>query len=91
MAQVVKYSEDNFEYKEGPFVVCDCGGKYRIEVELKGHHTSVLPHVSIYEIRELYENKPGLMKLEEAIHICDILNLLVLEGEIIYDGVWKAK
>ena len=92
MAQIVGYFENNVIFTEGPFVLVDACG-WRIEVELVGHKCSVLPHISIYKIRE--QLGWGLGKTENmelAIRVCDQLNQMVRDGEIILkDNIWMAK
>lgn len=89
MAQIVRSSENNFEYLEGPFVVCEItSGDYRLECELKGHHTSVLPDSTIYTYaknRCLDLRSRHCKRIEK---IADKLNQLVRHGLIILEGGW---
>ena len=83
MAQKVGYFEDDFEFTEGPFVMVDAGG-WRIEAELTGHKTSVLPHYSIYYFLEYHGYQAHKSKDEKAIAASvDFLNEQVRQGRII--------
>ena len=92
MAQIVGYFEDDVIFTEGPFVLVDIWG-WRIEVELKGHNCPVLPHISIYKIREQLDWDLGKTENTElATRVCDQLNQMVRDGEIVLKGnIWMAK
>lgn len=83
MAQRVGYYENNVEYKEGPFVLCQYSGNHsRIEVEYKGHRCPALPAMSIYAYLNARWGDPQEHQMEE---ICDDLNRLVKEKVIVLD------
>ena len=93
MAQVVGYFDDNVEYEEGPFVLCNpLVNGWRIEVEQKGHRCPVLPDISIYKImREGFGLEGKTFDKKEIERICDSLNQMVKEGKItLNDNVWEA-
>lgn len=90
MAQKVGYFENNVTFKEGPFVLVDAGG-WRIEVKLRGHHCPVLPHSSIYPIKERLGWPLG--KINDTVRatlVCDKLNEMVRAGKIVEqdNGLW---
>ena len=59
MVQVVGHFENNITF-EAPFVICNVGGSFRIECEIKGHRTSALAHLSIYRMLTCEMNyEPG--------------------------------
>ena len=93
MAQFVRYFENNVEFKEGPFVLCNpLGNGYRIEVELKGHNCPVLPDSSIYSFLERsgYNNDKTWDKASTENKV-DFLNSKVRIGVIVNEnGVWKV-
>jgi len=80
-----------------PFVVAEVsGGCYRIEVELMGWPTTVLPDTSIYKIMEQGGSCPPLWgntwKRDVVQRVCDHLNKLVAEGRIVLNrGWWVAQ
>lgn len=89
MAQIVGYWKDNITYEEGPFVVVDVSNnnQFRIEVELKGHHCSILPDTSIYEF--LRKADIDAYDREQCIETCDLLNQMVMEKKIVeINGFW---
>ncbi len=88
MAQTVEYFEDNIYFTEGPFVVCNpMGNGWRIEVEQKNYHTSVLPDASIMELLRITGKYVvrGFDRMPTA-DAADWLNSLVNFGQIVLDG-----
>ncbi len=93
MAQIVGYFENDIVFKEGPFVLCNVGGRFRIESEYKGHHCSTLLHPSIYTLLESERNyKPGCRVLRECEPDVNWLNEQVHIGRIVLDGnMWTYR
>lgn len=93
MAQEVHFFDDRVKFTEGPFVICKLQGSgWRIEVELKRFKCPVLPHDSISKImRKLgLDGKTDDKALAER--VCDKLNRMVAEGEIVLVGkCWLAR
>ena len=91
MTKIVKYFQDGFDYPEGPFVVCVHNSPHcRVEVELKGHKTSVLPDASIYQLMDQYKLIHNGSK-EEVSKTVDKLNLMSKNGFIVLNGrVWMS-
>lgn len=87
MAQKVGYGENNFPYLEGPFVICILE-KGRIEVELKGHCTSVLPDLSIYKLLERTYGSTHYRSASLESQV-DWLNEQVKLGRIFLDPIHK--
>jgi len=84
MAQIIKHYQNDVTYNEGPFVVCDCGTRYRIEVELPGHKCPVLCDGWVYR---LVEKRFKQVHLKETIvDAVDWLNGLVDLGLITRDS-----
>lgn len=81
MAQEIAKRVKFPEYKEGPFVLVE-DGFWRVEVELVGNHSSVLPHSSIYEF--LVRNGHHVRSTEKAtiVRSCDLLNIMVRRKQI---------
>ena len=70
MAQQVGYFDDDVAFTEGPFVIVDIWG-WRIEVELKDYHCSVLPDLSLTGIlRDLGYNGKTRDR-EHVASVCD--------------------
>ena len=76
MAQKVSWYDNDVEYLEGPFVVCDMNGKCRLEVEFKGRKCPALPIQEVinfarskYPQWEWYGTKLSSVEL-----LCDSLN-----------------
>jgi len=102
MAIQVGYYEGTKEFPidpatfcEGPFVIVYLFGLWRIECEVKGHVTTSLSSLSIYDLvkgEQLADWMPGKTEsLEKAASLCDKLNSLVREGRIICHpehGIW---
>jgi len=91
MAQVVGFFQDDFNYREGPFVLVRLpSGYYRLEAEMRGHHTSVFPDDSIYCLafqEALYVPANGTRDYSEP--VVNWLNAQVHKGRIVLDGlVW---
>lgn len=92
MAKIVGFFQDHIAYSEGPFVLCSImgGSHYRLEAEMKGHHTSVFPEDSIYCLafhEVLYIPANGTRAYSEP--VVDWLNEQVRKGRIVLDGlVW---
>lgn len=88
MAQVVGLYENNVTFTEGPFVIVNANG-WRIEAELKGHYCPVLPTTSIFKIVEGLGLLGKTNDKDLAVAVCDVLNRMVLAGEIVLAGkVW---
>jgi len=93
MAQEVHYIDEDIEFKEGPFVICNpLGNGWRIESQHKMGNTSTLPDTSIYIWFRKTHNSP-LTKFcvkEQAAQICDELNQLVKNKKALLhpDGYW---
>lgn len=93
MAQIVGYYEDNVVFTEGPFVICNPHTNgWRIEVELKEYMCPVLPDLSISKPL-LKLGMPGkTMDKALAERVCDTLNQMVRDGEIVLDDrLWVHK
>lgn len=90
MAQVVGYYDNDVQYTEGPFVICNAlGNGWRIEAELKGHHCPVLPDASIYTAAKKFGFVGKTDDKQHAAYVCDRLNQMVREGKIsLYRNVW---
>jgi len=91
MAQIVNYFADDVEIIDGPFVVCQlpygCG--YRIEVELKGHHTTVLADYTIYQYLTDCGYPFRSLKKETMEKVVDFLNYHVKTKDIVNRrGTW---
>lgn len=89
MAQLVGYMQRDVEYKEGPFVVAKVpGGRFRIEVELKGWPTPAPPSLRVYELlangtgRQMDSIYLVSPTLEEVSKDVDWLNLQTKTGII---------
>jgi len=97
MATIVGYyenTEDGKAFEEGPFVVVPLPytGDCRIEVQSEGHVCPILPDTSIYvEMKRMASIGRG--EEERMLVVCDALNGMVKNGEIICDehGVWVVK
>lgn len=92
MAREIRYWQDNDPrlFVDGPFVVVDTFGGFRVEAEFKNHNTTVLPDRSVANL----VNKDLLYtRVRREAHKCaDCLNALVREGEIILKGnCWVSK
>jgi len=89
MARTISYNDNNPPgiYDHGPFVICQKGDQYRIEVELKGHHTSVLPDASISKLvqEKLDINLSWFTKHSLIATVVNWLNLQVTKNKIILD------
>ena len=92
MAQSVGYYQDDVTFSEGPFVICNpLLSGWRIEAQIVGSGTPVLPDRSIYDI--LSKSMYGTGKWNDratAEAACDWLNRLVREGKIVtrLSGGW---
>jgi hypothetical protein len=90
MAQYVGYWDNHIKYKEGPFVICGgplpLASRGRIEAEVRGYHTSMVPHSSILTLIKPLRSR---MSMPE---IVDWLNAEAQAGRIRCgdDGVWRA-
>lgn len=98
MARIVGYFED-FEtpereaeaFSEGPFVLVNARG-WRIEVQSEGSKCPVLPDLSIYKLKEELGWPVGKTDDRDlAERVCDDLNRMVREGDIVKDdnGTWR--
>ena len=93
MAQEVDYWENDVNYSEGPFVyVYLNSGRYRIEVD-HGGLCPQLPDRSIHLLQDkLGHSVITMLSREKAISLCDKLNEMVCNGEIIQNsGLWICK
>jgi hypothetical protein len=89
MAQTVGYFEDTNRFAEGPFVLCEKAGNFRIEAEMKGQKCPVLPDVSILPLIYGYESFGAKEPRERLV---DWLNGLVrVEAIVCEGGVWVHK
>lgn len=93
MAQVVGFFEDNVVFAEGPFVISNpCASGWRIEAELKGHHCPVLPDPTIYKLKASLGMHNKTLDRDLAVRVCDALNQLVRDGEIVLEGrMWTER
>lgn len=90
MAQQVSYFEDNVKYEEGPFVLTEIWGDYRIEVEIDGQTCPALPASEIYALldRHGFQSKKTYHR-ELIATAVDWLNLQAANGVIAKrDGRW---
>lgn len=85
MAQFVKYREDNVTFEQGPFVAVEMPGwnKWRVEVEMKGHHCPATPDFEISRLLEL-NGRIESSRFPQAVE-CSVnwLNGQVREGNIV--------
>lgn len=80
-------------FKEGPFVICNpLGNGWRIEVELKGAKSPVLPDLSVSRLwKRAGFGEPKFHSQATAAQLCDWLNQQVKIGSIVCnDGNWEA-
>lgn len=85
--QHVSYWQNDIEYAEGPFVVCDLPGQaYRIEAEMLDHHTSVYTHHSVYEVQRQLGMVGNTDNRTLVDGVCGVLNRMVTEGKIVRLG-----
>lgn len=91
MAQEVGYYDNDVTFTEGPFVICRMGPPggpitgWRIEAEMKGNLCPVIPDYSIYQVERMLGMTSGTTDRNLAVKVCDELNQMVRNGQIILD------
>jgi len=91
MAQEVGYYEDNVKFTEGPFVIVQLtlgSGDWRIEAEVIGNKCPALPDTSIYHHMMKEWNFCGRGTKQECIRVCDLLNQMFRDGQIVEKNHW---
>lgn len=87
MAQILRCGETPQTFTEGPFIgVSLYPNGFRVEVELKGHHCTVLPDDSVYRYMKHRGIMLGWMGHDEIKRTVDHLNSMVVNRSITVDG-----
>lgn len=74
MIQTVRYMEDATEFPHGPYVACDIGGRYRLEVRSPSGKGTIIPFAEdlVYARKKLGYVYP--MLLEDITPIVEHMN-----------------